>query len=390
MRSALTMLGIIIGVAAVITMFAIGTGANRRVADTISGMGSNLLMVLPGATTSGGARSRATSKATLTLEDAQAILESCPAIEDTAPVLRGTAQVVYGNTNWSTSVWGTTGSVTNVREWVIDSGRNMNVSDIRSAAKVCILGQTVARELFGSLDPVGEILRVNKIPMRVVGVLRSKGSSAMGSDQDDIMFVPVTTAQKRLFGARGPGGIHNIMAKAKSAEQLAAAEQQITNLLDLRHRIGSDQERDFTIRNLQEFMDAARESTRIMARLLASIASVSLLVGGIGIMNIMLVSVTERTREIGIRMALGAGTRDILAQFLAEAVIMSVLGGTAGITLGSLGSVLVSRYAGWPTIISSLSVILAFGFSAAIGIFFGFFPAWKASRLNPVDALRHE
>jgi putative ABC transport system permease protein len=384
------MLGIIIGVAAVITMFAIGTGANRRVADTISGMGSNLLMVLPGATTRGGARSRATSNAALTLEDAQAILENCPAVEDTAPVLRGTAQVVYGNSNWSTSVWGTTGSVTNVREWVIESGRNMNASDIRSAAKVCILGQTVARELFGSLDPVGEILRVNKIPMRVVGVLRPKGSSAMGSDQDDIMFVPVTTAQKRLFGSRGPGGIHNIMAKAKSAEQLAAAEQQITNLLDLRHRISSDQERDFTIRNLQEFMDAASESTRIMALLLASIASVSLLVGGIGIMNIMLVSVTERTREIGIRMSLGARTRDILVQFLAEAVIMSILGGAAGMGLGALGAAFVSRFAGWPTIISPLSVMLAFGFSAAIGIFFGFFPAWKASRLNPIDALRHE
>jgi putative ABC transport system permease protein len=390
MRSALTMLGIIIGVAAVIAMFAVGAGANRQIAETISGMGSNLLMILPGATTSGGARMRLSSDSALTLEDARAILEECPAVEDVAPVRRGTAQIVYGNANWSTTVWGTTPSITSVREWVIESGRNMNDSDIRSASKVCILGQTVAKELFGGMNPVGEIVRVNKVPMQVIGLMKSKGGSSTGSDQDDIMFVPVTTAQKRLFGSRGPGSLNNIIAKAKSSGLLSEAEIQIGNLLELRHRIRPGQERDFTIRNLQEFMDAARESTRIMALLLASIASVSLLVGGIGIMNIMLVSVTERTREIGIRMALGARTRDILAQFLSEAVIMSLLGGIFGMAMGALGASLLSRYAGWQTIISPFSVVLAVAFSAAIGIFFGFFPAWKASQLNPIDALRHE
>lgn len=389
MRSALTMLGIVIGVAAVITMFAVGNGANQKISASIASMGSNLLMVRPGAATSGGRRGGG-SEPTLTLEDAEAIMSEVPTVEDVAPVLRGTSQIVYGNANWSASIWGTTHSIMNVRQWTLAEGRGLTDSDVRSAAKICLLGQTVVDELFGSQDPLGKIVRIDKIPMKVVGILGEKGSSAMGSDQDDIVFVPITTAQKRLFGSRFPGKIGDIMIKGKTADVLEMAEQQITALLAQRHRIRQGQVNDFNIRNLSEIMEAAKESTKVMSILLAAIASVSLLVGGIGIMNIMLVSVTERTREIGIRMAIGAQTADILAQFLAEAIIMSLAGGAIGIALGALGSHLVSRFAGWTTAISPLSILLAFGFSTFIGIFFGFYPAWKASRLSPIDALRYE
>ncbi|QTX32454.1 ABC transporter permease [Aminithiophilus ramosus] len=390
MRSALTMLGIVIGVAAVIAMFAIGNGANEKIGSTIASMGTNLLMVLPGSATSGGARQGSSSVPTLTLEDAEAIGQEITTVEDVAPVLNGSAQIVFGNANWATTVWGTTTSIMNVRSWTLASGRVFNDSDVRSAAKVCILGQTVAEELFGRDDPLGKTVRINKIPMTVIGLLTEKGSAAMGNDQDDVLFVPVTTAQKRLFGSRFPGKIGTIMVKAVSSETLDFTQEEVTRLLAQRHRIRSGQENDFDVRNLSEFLETAKESTRIMSLLLASVASVSLLVGGIGIMNIMLVSVTERTREIGIRRAIGAKQADILAQFLAEALLLSLAGGLVGIALGGLGSTLLSRFAGWTTAVSSLSVGLAFGFSALIGVFFGFYPAWKASELRPIDALKYE
>ena len=390
MRSALTMLGIVIGVAAVIAMFAIGNGANEKISSTIASMGTNLLMVLPGSATSGGARQGASSVPTLTLEDAEAIGREIPTVEDVAPILNGSAQIVFGNANWATTVWGTTASIMNVRSWTLASGRIFNDSDVRSASKVCILGQTVAEELFGHDDPLGQTVRSNKIPRTVLGLLTEKGSAAMGNDQDDVLFVPITTAQKRLFGSRFPGKIGTIMVKAVSSETLDFTQEEVTRLLAQRHRIRSGQTNDFDVRNLSEFLETAKESTRIMALLLASVASVSLLVGGIGIMNIMLVSVTERTREIGIRRAIGAKRADILAQFLSEALLLSLVGGLVGIALGGLGSTLLSRFAGWTTAVSSLSVGLAFGFSALIGVFFGFYPAWKASELRPIDALKYE
>lgn len=390
MRSALTMLGIIIGVAAVITMLAVGTGASRKIAEQIASTGSNLIMILSGATTSGGVRMGAGSQPTLTTGDAEAIQKEASAVSDAAPMLSGTAQIVYGNQNWSTGVVGTTPEILNVREWVLSSGRPFTSDDVKSATKVCLLGQTVADNLFGSLDPVGQIVRIKKVPFKVLGVLNRKGQSATGQDQDDTIYVPVTTAQKKLFGTTLPGMVRFIMVKAKGPEQLSAAEIQITELLKQRHKIGPRKDMDFTVRNLTQMMQAAEESTKVMTLLLGAIASVSLLVGGIGIMNIMLVSVIERTREIGIRMAVGAQTWDIRLQFIIEALILSMTGGIIGIILGITSSQILSFAAGWSTVVSILSIVLAFSFSAIVGIFFGFYPAYKASLLNPIDALRYE
>jgi putative ABC transport system permease protein len=390
MRSALTMLGIIIGVGAVIAMIAIGTGASKRIAEQISSMGSNLLMILPGATTAGGVRMGAGTQPTLNMADTEAILKECPAVSDVAPVLNGVAQIVYGHQNWSTGVVGTTPGMLNVRDWPLAAGRPFTQQDVKSATKVCLLGQTVVENLFGDMDPIGHIIRIKKIPFTVVGVLSSKGQSPQGQDQDDTIYVPVTTAQKKLFGTTFPGMVRIIMVKGKSAETLSAAEKQITQLLRQRHRIGAKQDNDFTVRNLTQFMQTAEQSTKVMALLLGAIASVSLLVGGIGIMNIMLVSVTERTREIGIRMAIGAKTWDIRLQFIIEALILSLIGGVAGIIAGISGSKIITLFAGWSTIVSPFSVFIAFGFSGLVGIFFGFYPAYKASLLDPIDALRYE
>jgi len=390
MRSALTMLGIIIGVGAVIAMIAIGTGASKRIAEQISSMGSNLLMILPGATTAGGVRMGAGTQPTLNMADTEAILKECPAVSDVAPVLNGVAQIVYGHQNWSTGVVGTTSGTLNVRDWPLAAGRSFTQQDVKSATKVCLLGQTVVENLFGDMDPVGQIIRIKKIPFTVVGVLGSKGQSPQGQDQDDTIHVPVTTAQKKLFGTTFPGMVRIIMVKGKSAETLSAAEKQITELLRQRHRIGPRQDNDFTVRNLTQFMQTAEQSTKVMALLLGAIASVSLLVGGIGIMNIMLVSVTERTREIGIRMAIGAKTWDIRLQFIIEALILSLIGGVAGIIVGISGSKIITLFAGWSTVVSPFSVFIAFGFSGLVGIFFGFYPAYKASLLDPIDALRYE
>ena len=390
MRSALTMLGIIIGVAAVIAMVAVGAGASQKVAEQIASMGSNLLIVLPGATTAGGVRMGAGTQPTLTMGDAEAILRECPAVEAVAPTHNGVAQVVFGHMNWSTGVVGTTPSYLFIREWPLAGGRSFTPQDVRSSTKVALLGQTVVENLFGDEDPVGKIIRVQNLPFTVLGVLAEKGQDARGHDQDDTILIPITTAQKKLFGMPFPGMVRIITVKAKSIQDLGRAERQITELLKQRHRIGPKQDNDFTVRNLTQFMQAREASSKVMTMLLAAIASVSLIVGGIGIMNIMLVSVTERTREIGIRMAIGARTWDIRLQFLIEALALSLLGGVIGIILGVSVSSLISRTAGWPTIVSPLSLFVAFGFSGMVGVFFGFYPAYKASLLNPIDALRYE
>lgn len=390
MRSALTMLGIIIGVGAVITMLAVGTGARQRIGEQIASIGSNLIMVVPGSTTAGGVRMGAGTQPTMTLGDAEAIQKECPSVLYVAPVYSGVAQVVYGNQNWSTGVVGTTPNMLNVRDWSLSAGRLFTEEEVRSAAKVCLLGQTVVDNLFGGIDPIGQIIRIKKIPFTVIGILQAKGQDPGGHDQDDTIYVPVTIAQKQLFGTQFPGMIRTIMVKAKSTEDLAAAERQINELLRQRHHIGQKQDDDFTVRNLTQMMQAAEQSTKVMTLLLGAIASVSLLVGGIGIMNIMLVSVTERTREIGIRMAIGAKTWDIRLQFIIEALILSMIGGVAGIVIGISGSKILSMLFGWSTIVSPLSIFLAFGFSGLVGIFFGFYPAYKASLLNPIDALRYE
>jgi len=390
MRSALTMLGVIIGVAAVIAMLAVGTGASRRIADQIQSIGSNILIILPGSTTSGGARMGAGTQPTLTLRDAEAIKKECPAVLYVAPILNGVAQVVYGHTNWSTSVLGSTQDLLDVRNWPLSSGRAFTDQDIRSATKVCLLGQTVVDNLFGAEDPVGQVVRIKNLPFKVVGVLAVKGQSAVGQDQDDTVLIPVTTAQKRLFGTSFPGMVRTIMVEARSLEEMDAAQQQIEPLLRQRHHLGQKQDDDFTVRNLTQFMQAAEESSHVMTLLLGAIASVSLLVGGIGIMNIMLVSVTERTREIGIRMAVGAKTKAIRQQFIAEAVTLSMVGGIIGTLGGVAVSKIISALAGWSTVITPFSIILAVSFSAIIGIFFGYYPAYKASLLDPIAALRYE
>ncbi|MEK6581613.1 MAG: ABC transporter permease [Nitrospirota bacterium] len=390
MRSALTMLGIIIGVSAVIAMLAVGTGASRQIEEQMSSMGSNLLIVVPGATTSGGVRMGAGTQSTLTLADAEAIKRECPAVEEVGPNLTGVAQVVYSHQNWSTGVVGTTPGMLIVRDWTLSSGKPFTEQDVKSATKVCLLGQVVVDNLFGDTDPVGKIIRIKNVPFTVFGVLGKKGQSATGQDQDDTIYIPVTTAQKKVFGTAFPGMIRSMMVKAKGAEYLAPAEKQINELLRQRHRIGPKQESDFTVRNLTQMMQAREESTKVMTLLLGAIASVSLLVGGIGIMNIMLVSVTERTREIGIRMAIGAKTWDIRLQFIIEALTLSLIGGLVGIIIGVTGSEILSMLAGWPTIVSPLSILMSFSFSGLVGIFFGFYPAYKASLLNPIDALRYE
>jgi putative ABC transport system permease protein len=390
MRSALTMLGIIIGVGAVITMLAVGTGAKQRLGEQLASIGSNLIMILPGSSTAGGVRMGAGTQSTLSIGDAEAIQKECPAVLHVAPVLSGVAQVVYGNQNWSTSISGTTTNMLSVRDWSLIEGRPFIDEEVRSAAKVCLLGQTVVDNLFGGINPIGQIIRIKNVPFTVIGILDAKGQDPGGRDQDDTIHVPVTTAQKKLFGTAFPGMVRIIMVKAKSAEDLGAAETQISELLRQRHHIGPKQDDDFTVRNLTQFMEAAEQQTKVMTLLLAAIASVSLLVGGIGIMNIMLVSVTERTREIGIRMAIGAKTWDIRLQFIIEALILSMIGGAVGTIIGISGSKILSMLAGWSTVVSPFSIMLAFGFSGLVGIFFGFYPAYKASLLDPIEALRYE
>jgi putative ABC transport system permease protein len=390
MRSALTMLGMVIGVAAVIAMVAVGEGANERISSEIASVGSNLILVLSGSTTSGGLRAGFGSAPTLTIADAKAIGKELSAVRLASPSVRSSAPIVYGNRNWSTLVQGVTPEYFLIRDWDLAAGRSFTGDETDAAAKVAVLGQTVAEALFGGEDPVGKIVRIRRVPFVVAGVLERKGQSPQGQDQDDVVIAPVTTVQRRVSGSAHPGTVRVILVQAADAESVWEAESQVTDLLRQRHRIGKGDEDDFSIRNLSEMLAAAEASMRIMGLLLGAIASVSLLVGGIGIMNIMLVSVTERTREIGIRMAVGARERDILLQFLIEAVVLSLVGGAAGILMGIGGSALISRFAGWSTIVLPEAVLLAFGFSAAVGVFFGFYPARKASRLDPIEALRQE
>jgi len=392
LRSALTMLGIIIGVSAVIAMMAVGSGARERIAEQIRSIGSNVIIILSGSTTSGGIRIGSGSILTLTEDDATAIAREVPAVEAAAPTMRGTAQVVFGNQNWSTVIQGATPEYLVVREWPVVSGRGIISQDVDGAAKVVLLGQTVAGNIFGDSDPLGEIIRIKKVPFTVVGVLAAKGQSAWGQDQDDIVVIPLSTAKRKVLGvsqanARSVGAI---IVRAKGPEWMDEAVEQMTVLLRQRHRLQSWQEDDFTVRNLSEVFAAQEESARTMSLLLGAIASVSLLVGGIGIMNIMLVSVTERTREIGIRMAVGARERDILTQFLIEAVTLALIGGIVGIVLGVGGSSLLSFLAEWETLIAPQAILLAFLFSTVVGVFFGYYPARKAASLDPIEALRYE
>jgi len=390
MRSSLTMLGIIIGVGAVIAMLAVGTGASRKIAQQVASVGSNLIIVVPGSTTQGGLRMGGGSQSTLNIGDAQAIETECPAVQTVAPILNGSGQIVYGNQNWATAITGTTPSILTVRDCALVEGRNFSDQDVRNATKVCILGQTVVENLFGGEDPVGKIIRIKDVPFSVIGILEEKGQSLGGQDQDDVIYIPITTAQKKIIGTAFPGMVRSIMVKARSTADLSDAETQVNDLLMQRHRIGPTREIDFTVRNLTQMLQMAEQFTNVMTLLLGAIASVSLVVGGIGIMNIMLVSVTERTREIGIRMAVGAKARDIRYQFIIEAMTLSLIGGIVGIIVGAIVAAIISKFAEWPTVVSPLAVLLAFGFSGFIGIFFGFYPAYKASLLNPIDALRYE
>jgi putative ABC transport system permease protein len=390
MRSFLTMLGIIIGIAAVIAMMAVGSGARHVISQQIASIGSNIILVLPGSTTSGGLRTGTGGAQTLTSDDVKAIMVECPSVELAAPTTRSTALVVYGNMNWSTVVMGTTPELFAIREWGISAGRSIEQQDVDGAAKVCLLGQTVAENLFGSDDPVGKIVRIKKVPFTVIGMLDRKGQSPQGQDQDDSIFVPLRTAQRNLVRSQTPNTVGAVMVKARSEELLGKAEEEIKSLLNQRHRITNSKEPDYSTRNLSEILAVAEQSSKAMSLLLGAVASISLIVGGIGIMNIMLVSVTERTREIGIRMAIGARRNDILMQFLTEAVLLTMLGGIIGIILGTTGATVVSNLLSWPTLISVESISVAFIFSAVVGIFFGFYPARKAASLNPIDALRYE
>jgi len=387
LRTFLTMLGIIIGVSTVITMLAIGTGAQKSMEATIASLGTNTLMVFPGSSRQGGVHSGAFGASTLTVDDARELGRQCSALEAVTPVAQAQAQVVYQDQNWNTQVVGADVNYPMIRNWPVVQGRFFLDDDVRAAAKVCVVGQVVVDNLFGGEDPLDKVIRVKGIPMRVVGTLSVKGDSAYGTSQDDIIVAPYTTVMKRV---QRQANVRFIMAKAVSEDKVAQAKRQMEELLGQRHRANSSEGPDFSIRTQAEFAEAANAGTRIFTMLLGGIASVSLLVGGIGIMNIMLVSVTERVREIGIRMALGAKRRDILRQFLVESIVLSLLGGAIGVLLGYGLAHLAARFSQWPPVVSLESVVLSFTFSLVVGVFFGFYPAFKASRLDPIQALRQE
>ncbi|KRC00468.1 multidrug ABC transporter substrate-binding protein [Hydrogenophaga sp. Root209] len=392
LRSMLTMLGIIIGVAAVITMIAVGAGATERVQEQMKGLGSNIMLVIPGSVTSGGVRLGAQASQGLTEEDAQAIALEVPEVQVAAPTSRTSAQLVAGNTNWASSVYGTTNDYLEARDWPLASGRLFEASEIQGSAKVAIIGQTVARELFGDLDPVDQTMRIKNVPVTVVGLLARKGQNSMGQDQDDTVIVPISTYRNRIQG--GGGGrlkrVGSINVKVIEGQSMKVAEDSIKELLRQRKRVQPGADDPFTVRNLTEILQAQEASSQVMTLLLSAVAGVSLIVGGIGIMNIMLVSVTERTREIGLRMAVGARGRDILTQFLIEAVTLSLIGGAIGVLLGAIATWAVGQFAGWQVSMTLNSIVLAAGFSALVGVFFGFYPAKRASELLPIQALRHE
>jgi putative ABC transport system permease protein len=387
MRSALTMLGIIIGVGAVIAMVSVGQGAQQTIARQIAGAGSNMLFVTPGALTSGGVRMGLGTTSHLTVEDCQSIERECPAVKYASPLVRTSTSVVYGNQNWFTNIQGYDTHFPEIRLWEIERGTFFTSQDVLTAQRVCVLGKTVADNLFAGADPIGQEIRMRNMPWRIVGVLKPKGQSGMGQDQDDTIIAPYTTVQKKMLGITF---VNSIMVSAVSEDASATAQAEISDLLRQRHRIAGSEEDDFQVRNLADMAELANNSNQVMTLLLASIALVSLIVGGIGVMNIMLVSVTERTREIGIRMAVGATGGDVQFQFLAEAVVLAIIGGLLGIIMGSVASKLISDSLGWPTLISTTAIGVAFSFAAGIGIAAGWYPALKASKLDPIEALRYE
>jgi len=392
LRSALTMLGIIIGVGAVIAMVGVGAGAQESVTERIESLGSNLIVATSGSVTSSGVRLGQGTQYTLTEDDAAAVAREIQVVQVAAPSIKGKGQVIFGNLNWSTDVYGVTEDYLEARDWPLVAGRSLGPEDVDGATKVAVLGQTTALNLFGEADPLGQIVRIQKVPFTVIGLLDEKGESSYGYDQDDLVLIPLSTAKTKVLGTSlaNPRSVRKIEIKIRPGEDLTEAEAEIRTLLRQRHRLQPGNDDNFKLGNLTDVLEAKEQAAQVMTYLLAAIASVSLLVGGIGIMNIMLVSVTERTREIGLRMAVGAADQDILLQFLVEAVTLAVIGGVVGIAAGLAGSRAISYFAEWRTLVMPDTIVLAFGFAAAIGIFFGFYPARKAARLDPIEALRYE
>jgi putative ABC transport system permease protein len=390
MRTLLTMLGIIIGVAAVIVMVAIGKGAEKRIQDQIASMGTNLITIFPGSMRSGGVRMGADSGVQVTLDDVERIRKNATLVVAISPMVRSGAQVIGGSGNWNTSIWGVSEQYLEIRDWPLSSGEFFTNVDVRAQNKVCVIGQTIVKNLFENEDPIGQLIRVRTVPFRIIGVLQEKGQGAFGQDQDDLIIAPYTTVLYRLSGVGAHVHVNQILARAASLEQMSQAQAELTTIMRESHKIAEGEDDDFTVRNQTDIANMAEQTTQVLTILLASIASISLLVGGIGIMNIMLVSVTERTHEIGIRMAIGARGRDILVQFLIEAVVLSLSGGLIGVLIGFLATWIVHLATQWNTVIAPLNVALSFGFAGAVGVFFGYYPARKAAALNPIEALRYE